>query len=51
MQELVKGNDRGVFWDDQRRVNVDPLQGVEKGFWGVSWDLKVQMRPRLLMLS
>ena len=40
-QELIKGSERGVFWDEQRKTNVDPLQGVEGGFWGATWDLKV----------
>lgn len=41
MQEYLKGNERGVFWDDERKVNVDPLSGLEKGFWSATWDLKV----------
>lgn len=47
----MKNNERGVFWDEQRKINVDPLQGVNKGFWGADWDLKVLLRPCLLPLS
>ena len=41
MQEYLKGTERGVFWDDERKINVDPLAGMEKGFWSATWDLKV----------
>ena len=45
IQELVKGTERGVFWDEDSQTNVDPFLGLEKGFWSASWDLKVRGSP------
>ena len=44
-QELLKGGERGVFWDEDLNVNVDPLQGDVRSFWEAKWDLKVRFFP------
>ena len=50
IQEHIKGSERGVFWNEELKTNEDPLQGIEKGFWGAPWDLKVQTYAFLLEL-
>ncbi|EKM49276.1 uncharacterized protein PHACADRAFT_214438 [Phanerochaete carnosa HHB-10118-sp] len=48
IQEHIKGEERGVFWNDERRTNEDPLQGIENGFWGASWDIKLRVLRQLV---
>ncbi|GJE85822.1 hypothetical protein PsYK624_019010 [Phanerochaete sordida] len=50
-QEHVKGTDRGVFWNDELKINEDPLLGVENGFWGAPWDLKLRVLRQLVELQ
>ncbi|KIP05348.1 hypothetical protein PHLGIDRAFT_30978 [Phlebiopsis gigantea 11061_1 CR5-6] len=51
MQEHLRGGERGVFWDDGRKMNVDPLSGLEKGFWSATWDLKLRILRQLVELQ
>ncbi len=44
--EFFKTNERTVFWDEDLRRNVDPLTGLEGGFFAASWDLKVRELAR-----
>ena len=44
LQEFLKTNERTVFWDDDRKVNLDPFHELEGGFWGAGWDLRVSKR-------
>ena len=37
----MKLPERTVFWDEEKKTNVDPLQGIQGGVWGVDWDIKV----------
>ena len=32
-----------MFWDEELRVNVDPFQEMEEGFFAATWDLKVRL--------
>ena len=37
----MKTSERTVFWNDSLKVNTDPLQDIQGGFWGADWDVKV----------
>lgn len=43
LQEFMKSSERTAFWNEDLRVNVDPLEGIEGGFWGADWDVKVRV--------
>jgi len=47
----MKGLERTVFWDVDKRMNVEPLQGIEGGFWGANWDLKLRVLRQLVELQ
>ena len=38
----MKLPERTVFWDEEKKTNVDPLQGIQGGIWGADWDIKVR---------
>ena len=46
MQEYLKSSERTVFWDEEKKANVDPFTEMDSGFFAASWDLKVRL-PRL----
>ncbi|KLO20645.1 hypothetical protein SCHPADRAFT_15551 [Schizopora paradoxa] len=46
--EHMKGTERTVFWDVDKRMNVEPLQGIEGGFWGADWNLKLRILRQLV---
>lgn len=41
LSEYFKTSERTIFWDDERKVNVDPFDGLEGGFFATDWDFKV----------
>lgn len=49
--EFFKTNERTVFWDEDLRRNVDPLTGLEGGFFAASWDLKLNVLRQLVELQ
>jgi len=42
ISEYCKTNERLVFWDEDRGVNVDPFQNMDGGFFSADWDMKVR---------
>ncbi|TBU63773.1 hypothetical protein BD310DRAFT_955344 [Dichomitus squalens] len=51
LQEYFKTSERSVFWDDALKVNVDPFQNMEGGFFAASWDLKLTILRQLVELQ
>ncbi|TBU34737.1 hypothetical protein BD311DRAFT_784317 [Dichomitus squalens] len=51
LQEYFKTSERSVFWDDALKVNVDPFQNMEGGFFAASWDLKLTTLRQLVELQ
>jgi hypothetical protein len=39
--EYVNTPERTVFWNEDKKRNVDPFDGVEGGFFASDWDFKV----------
>jgi hypothetical protein len=46
LSEYFKSSERTMFWNDDFKINVDPFEGMETGFFATDWDFKV----RLLLL-
>lgn len=42
-QEFLRANERSVFWDEDRKKNLDPFLGAATDFWGMDWDTKVRL--------
>jgi hypothetical protein len=40
LSDFFRTPERGVFWDHERRINVDPLENLQNGFWDAEWDIK-----------
>ncbi|KAI0082084.1 hypothetical protein K474DRAFT_1741576 [Panus rudis PR-1116 ss-1] len=51
LQEYFKSSERMLFWDDELKMNVDPLQGLDGGFWNADWDLKLRILRQLVELQ
>ncbi|EMD41910.1 hypothetical protein CERSUDRAFT_110467 [Gelatoporia subvermispora B] len=51
LQEYFKSSERTVFWDDGKKMNVDPFQSMEGGFFTAGWDLKLQVLRQLVELQ
>jgi hypothetical protein len=48
LSDFFRTSERGVFWDHDKRANMDPLEGLSNGFWDAVWDLKVRSRCEAL---
>ncbi|KZT43742.1 hypothetical protein SISSUDRAFT_1039618 [Sistotremastrum suecicum HHB10207 ss-3] len=48
LADAMRPPERSVFWDDQLKANVDPITNVEGGFWGVDWNIKLQILRQLV---
>ncbi|ESK98201.1 hypothetical protein Moror_318 [Moniliophthora roreri MCA 2997] len=51
LADYFKTPERTVFWDEDLHRNVDPLQGLEGGFYSASWDLKLKILRQLVELQ
>ncbi|KAJ8084449.1 hypothetical protein PM082_003219 [Marasmius tenuissimus] len=51
LADAFKGSERTVFWDEDLKMNVDPFQQLEGGFWSASWDLKLKILRQLVELQ
>ncbi|KIK96396.1 hypothetical protein PAXRUDRAFT_826021 [Paxillus rubicundulus Ve08.2h10] len=51
LAETFKGSERTVFWDDERKANVDPFASLEGGFFDANWDLKLKVLRLLVELQ
>ncbi|KAK1232425.1 hypothetical protein PQX77_004455 [Marasmius sp. AFHP31] len=51
LADAFKGSERTVFWDEDLKMNVDPFQQLEGGFWSGSWDLKLKILRQLVELQ
>ncbi|KAF8846030.1 hypothetical protein BDN67DRAFT_918061 [Paxillus ammoniavirescens] len=51
LAETFKGSERTVFWDDERKANVDPFANLEGGFFAADWDLKLKVLRLLVELQ
>ncbi|KAL5494905.1 hypothetical protein ACEPAI_367 [Sanghuangporus weigelae] len=52
LQEHFKSaTERTVFWDEEQGINIDPLHGVQGGFWGADWDTKLRVLRMLVELQ
>jgi len=48
LSDFFRTPERGVFWDHDKRANVDPLEGLTNGFWDAIWDLKLKILRQLV---
>lgn len=44
LSDYFKSSERTIFWSDELRMNVDPFEGLEGGFFTADWDFKVCAR-------
>ncbi|KAL0068672.1 hypothetical protein AAF712_004388 [Marasmius tenuissimus] len=51
LADAFKGSERTVFWDEDLKMNVDPFQQLEGGFWSASWNLKLKILRQLVELQ
>ncbi|OCH94673.1 hypothetical protein OBBRIDRAFT_788928 [Obba rivulosa] len=51
LQEYFKSSERTVFWDDDKKMNVDPFLGMENGFFAADWDLKLKILRQFVELQ
>ena len=42
LSEYFKSSERTIFWDDDLKMNVDPFERLEGGFFAADWDFKVR---------
>ncbi|KAF8216032.1 hypothetical protein K438DRAFT_1704971 [Mycena galopus ATCC 62051] len=50
LSEYLKSSERTIFWDDQLKINKDPFEGLEGGFFTADWDFKASCTPLLFPL-
>lgn len=41
LSEYFKSSERTIFWDDDLKMNVDPFERLDGGFFTADWDFKV----------
>jgi hypothetical protein len=41
LSEYLKSSERTIFWDDELKMNKDPFENLEGGFFTADWDFKV----------
>ncbi|KAJ6621174.1 hypothetical protein B0H10DRAFT_2163282 [Mycena sp. CBHHK59/15] len=51
LSEYLKSSERTIFWDDQRKMNMDPFEGLEGGFFTADWDFKLKILRQLVELQ
>ncbi|KAJ7631142.1 hypothetical protein FB45DRAFT_917623 [Roridomyces roridus] len=51
LEEYLKTNERTIYWDDDKNVNVSPFQGLEGGFFTADWDFKLKILRQLVELQ
>ncbi|KAF9245782.1 hypothetical protein BU15DRAFT_70853 [Melanogaster broomeanus] len=51
LADTFKASERTVFWDDERKANVDPFATLEGGFFAADWDLKLTVLRSLVELQ
>ncbi|PPQ71464.1 hypothetical protein CVT26_011243 [Gymnopilus dilepis] len=49
--EYFKSSERTIFWDEDLRVNIDPFEGLEGGFFATDWDFKLKILRQLVELQ
>ncbi|KDR85452.1 hypothetical protein GALMADRAFT_218548 [Galerina marginata CBS 339.88] len=51
LSEYFKSSERTIFWDEDLKVNVDPFEGLEGGFFATDWDFKLKILRQLVELQ
>ncbi|KAJ7207383.1 hypothetical protein B0H12DRAFT_1034470 [Mycena haematopus] len=51
LSEYLKSSERTIFWDDQLKMNKDPFEGLEGGFFTADWDFKLKILRQLVELQ
>ncbi|KAF8807826.1 hypothetical protein BYT27DRAFT_7189920 [Phlegmacium glaucopus] len=51
LSEYFKTSERTIFWDDERKANLDPFEGLEGGFFATDWDFKLKILRQLVELQ
>jgi hypothetical protein len=42
LSEYFKTSERTVFWNEELKMNIDPFEKLEGGFFATDWDFKVK---------
>ncbi|KAJ7446470.1 hypothetical protein B0H11DRAFT_2084887 [Mycena galericulata] len=48
---LKSSSERTIYWDDQLKMNKDPFEGLEGGFFTADWDFKLKILRQLVELQ
>ncbi|KAJ7110032.1 hypothetical protein C8R44DRAFT_270447 [Mycena epipterygia] len=51
LSEYLKSSERTIFWDEQLKMNKDPFEGLEGGFFTADWDFKLKILRQLVELQ
>ncbi|KAK7064079.1 peptidase family M3-domain-containing protein [Favolaschia claudopus] len=51
LADYLKTPERTIYWDDDLRINKDPFEGLEGGFWTTNWDFKLKILRQLVELQ
>lgn len=51
LSEYLKSSERTIFWDEQLKMNKDPFDSLEGGFFTASWDFKLKILRQLVELQ
>ncbi|KAF8167635.1 hypothetical protein B0H34DRAFT_682568 [Crassisporium funariophilum] len=51
LSEYFKSSERTIFWDEERKANLDPFEGLEGGFFATNWDFKLKILRQLVELQ
>ncbi|KAG5651419.1 hypothetical protein H0H81_008703 [Sphagnurus paluster] len=51
LADYFKSSERTIFWNDDLRMNIDPFEGLEGGFFTADWDFKLKILRQLVELQ
>ncbi|KAJ7751300.1 hypothetical protein DFH07DRAFT_826810 [Mycena maculata] len=51
LSEYLKSSERTIYWDEQLKMNKDPFDGLEGGFFTADWDFKLKILRQLVELQ
>ncbi|KAF8078881.1 hypothetical protein FPV67DRAFT_1466742 [Lyophyllum atratum] len=51
LADYFKASERTTFWNEDLKMNVDPFEGLEGGFFTADWDFKLKILRQLVELQ
>ncbi|KAF8899001.1 hypothetical protein BD779DRAFT_1607614 [Infundibulicybe gibba] len=51
LSEYFKSSERTIYWNEDLKMNVDPFEGLQGGFFTTDWDFKLKILRQLVELQ